>query len=200
LRKGAKQQQQQQQKGVPFYHTVEDHFGVVAQYYELPWLSLRNSIWQGMLHNLDRFQAQQLFAGIAVHSSHQATAAQVTPHHRQNHHQQQQQQQQQPSQNGTTAQRPPQQQPSYLPTPLAHKYMADLAVSLLQQVYLHQLLRPLGPTDAAAADVLRPPMFSGNWEGHGRGCAVGLDLRGTVRYEHKDWYFVNEGSTKHPRW
>lgn len=26
---------------LPFYHTIEDHFGVIAQYYQLPWLSFR---------------------------------------------------------------------------------------------------------------------------------------------------------------
>jgi hypothetical protein len=27
--------------GLPFYHTIEDHYGVIAQYYQLPWLSFR---------------------------------------------------------------------------------------------------------------------------------------------------------------
>jgi hypothetical protein len=28
-------------RGLPFYHTIEDHFGVIVQYYQLPWLSFR---------------------------------------------------------------------------------------------------------------------------------------------------------------
>jgi hypothetical protein len=27
--------------GLPFFHTIEDHYGVIAQYYQLPWLSFR---------------------------------------------------------------------------------------------------------------------------------------------------------------
>jgi hypothetical protein len=27
--------------GLPFHHTNEDHYGVIAQYYQLPWLSFR---------------------------------------------------------------------------------------------------------------------------------------------------------------
>lgn len=176
--------QKQQRQGLPFYHTIEDHFGVVAQYYELPWLSLRNALWQGLSNS---------WVGVSPHDIFQIRNS---THH--SHPQQQQSQQQ--TQQHQKQQRQLRQQPIHLPSAQGHKHMADLAVGLLQQTYLQQLLRPLGPSDAAAADAVRTPMFTGNWQPHGRGCASGLDLRAAVRDAHKDWYFVPEGSSAHPRW
>jgi hypothetical protein len=176
------EQQQQQQQRLLFHHTIEDHFGVVAQYYELPWLSVRNAVWQGLANGWEGFRPQELFTE-AQHPQYS--------------------QQQQPKQHQDAAspnQQQQQQQATYLPSTLYHKYMADLAVHLLQQTYLQQMLRPLGPSDAAAADVARTPMFPGNWEGHGSGCAAGLDLRAAVKGGHRDWYFVTEGTPTHPRW
>jgi hypothetical protein len=187
--KGASHKQQQRQ-GLPFYYTIEDHFGVVAQYYELPWLSVRNALWQGLTNSWPGLSAQEVFH--TRNNTHQPHPQQHQPQQQQQQPQQQQQQQQQ--------QRQLQKQPIHLPNTQGHKFMADLAVSLLQQTYLQQLLRPLGPSDAAAADVVRVPMFTGNWQSHGRGCATGLDLRAAVRDGHQDWYFVPEGSPAHPRW
>lgn len=31
---------------VPFHATLEDIYGAQAQYYDLPWLSLRNAMWR----------------------------------------------------------------------------------------------------------------------------------------------------------
>jgi len=182
-----KQQQQPQQPKVvqgkqlqeaPFYHTIEDHYGVVAQYYDLPWLSLRNAVWQGLVAGLEGFKPQDLFTEAKLHSTSRTKQQQETRNSKQL-----------------------QQQPRYyLPNALCHKYMADLAVGLLQQTFVQQMLRPLPPSDAAAADKLPVPMFPGNWEGHGSGCAAGVDFRAAVRDAHKDWYFVNEGTPAHPRW
>jgi hypothetical protein len=219
------QQQQQQQQQQPFYHTIEDHFGVVAQFYELQWLSVRNAAWQGLAHGWEGFRLQELFTEVKhpghPHRSQQQQQQQKQQQHhkqqqphaaastnpapsaqQQNHQQPQNQQQQQQQGASPVTSRHLQQQASLLPSTLNHKYMADLAVHLLQQTFLQQLLRPLGPSDAAAAadGELRGPMFPGNWEGHGSGCAAGLDLRAAVRDAHRDWYFVTEGTPAHPRW
>lgn len=200
----AKSVQQQQQRGqgqqpaTPFYHTIEDHYGVVAQYYELPCLSLRNAAWQGLLHGWEGFSTRELFADDAKSLKHDQQSNKQR--HQQQHTQQSNSSRKHESQPSSQQQQQRRPQADPLPTALGHKYMADLAVSLLQRTFVHELLRPLGPSDAAAADKLPVPMFSGNWEGHGSGCAGGVDLRAAVRDDHKDWYFVTEGNPEHPRW
>jgi hypothetical protein len=40
---------------------AEDQYGVLAQYYGLPWLSFRNAVWQGLLADRPGFSRLQLF-------------------------------------------------------------------------------------------------------------------------------------------
>ncbi|WIA15472.1 hypothetical protein OEZ85_002112 [Tetradesmus obliquus] len=156
---------------LPFYHTIEDHFGVIAQYYQLPWLSFRDAVWHGMVNNWQGFRAEDIFLPGAAHN---ATGAQ----------QQQQQQQQQ----------------QHYPSELGHAYMADLAVGLLQQTYLGLMLQPLTPADMAYSDSIPAPMFPNNYEPQQSACAAGIDLKAAAGENHTDWYFVNEGNSHKPRW
>lgn len=85
---------------LPYYHTVEDHYGVMTQYYQLPWLSLRNSVWQGLLNNQKGFGVKDIFIPME----------RITQKHL---------------------------------SDLGHKYLADLAVELIQQTFADLLLQPL---------------------------------------------------------
>lgn len=87
--------------GLPFYHSIEDHYGVLAQYYQLPWLSVRDAVWHGLVNDWEGFRVQDIFLASNTHQRH--------------------------------------------PNELGHKYMADLAVALIQQTYLERMLLPLTP-------------------------------------------------------
>jgi len=84
-----------------FYRTIEDHYGVVAQYYQLPWLSVRDAVWQGLVNGWEGFKLEE----ILTHSE----------------------------------------QHGHLPNELGHRYMADLAVALIQQAFVEKMLQPFNP-------------------------------------------------------
>lgn len=77
---------------------AEDHYGVLAQYYSLPWLSYRNAVWHGLMADVPGFRRSQIF--------------------------------------------PPDEERH--PTPLGHRYIADMTIHLLQTAFLDGLLTPLG--------------------------------------------------------
>jgi hypothetical protein len=52
----------------------------------------------------------------------------------------------------------------------------------------------------AYSDSIPAPMFPNNYEPQQSACATGIDLKAAATYHHKDWYFVNEGSSHKPRW
>jgi hypothetical protein len=80
----------------PFHMTVEDHYGVLAQYFGVGWLSMRDACFRGLVAGWDGLRADQVFQpGDERH-----------------------------------------------PSEVGHKYMADLAVTLLQRIYLDLLLGP----------------------------------------------------------
>lgn len=76
---------------------AEDQYGVLAQYYGLPWLSYRNAVWHGLMQDLPGYRRYEMF-----------------PAEDERH-----------------------------PTALGHKYMADIAVNLVQQTYVDSLLVPM---------------------------------------------------------
>lgn len=43
-------------------------------------------------------------------------------------------------------------------------------------------------------------MFRLNFETQNTACATGVELKAAVAPEHKDWYFVNEGTVQKHRW
>lgn len=49
---------------LPFYNTLEDHYNVISQYYQLPSLSLRGAIWQGLVNNWEGYTAKDIFIGM----------------------------------------------------------------------------------------------------------------------------------------
>lgn len=56
-----------QRRSTPFYRNIEDHYGVLAQYYGTGWLSLRNAVWHGMTKDMDGFKINQLMASDQLH-------------------------------------------------------------------------------------------------------------------------------------
>eukprot|EP00878_Enallax_costatus_P030767 GHUV01033555.1.p1 GENE.GHUV01033555.1~~GHUV01033555.1.p1 ORF type:complete len:393 (+),score=89.07 GHUV01033555.1:1071-2249(+) len=142
------------QNNIPFYATAEDQYGVLAQYYGIPWLSFRNLIWHGFWSDKRGFSRNDVF--FIEDERH--------------------------------------------PTPVGHKYMADMAVNLIQQTYVDSLLAPLG------ADVLREhaskvpgPLFPGNYESSNLVCIIGDDFPSVV-VQKADWDWVNEGTAAKPKW
>jgi hypothetical protein len=190
------QQQQQQQHHHSFYESAEDHYGVVGQFYALATLSLRNAVWQAAVFGLPGFRAHDLFV---LDPAAAATAAAgggglLQQHSRTQHHSN--------SSSGSPG-RPPAHPRA--PSALAHRYLGDLAIALVQQTYVQQLLAPLPPGDddgapAGGGGGLPPPLFPGNWESHGVGCATGVELLAAAPGPHPGWHFVAEGSPAHPRW
>uniref|UniRef100_A0A383WNE5 SGNH hydrolase-type esterase domain-containing protein n=1 Tax=Tetradesmus obliquus TaxID=3088 RepID=A0A383WNE5_TETOB len=144
------------QKGLPFYATAEDQYGVLAQYYGLPWLSYRNLVWQGLMQDTPGFSRFELF--------------------------------------------PPDEQRH--PTPLGHRYMADIAVHLLQQTYIDSVLASLDEQTLQQHPLAKvaPPMLPGNYESSNLACIIGEDLRAAVVQQQGSWSWVNEGTPARPKW
>lgn len=76
-----------------FWWSVQDHYGVLAQYYQLPWLSMRDAMWHEVVSGAAGFTVREIYP------------------------EQEQDMQRHPSE-------------------LGHKYMADAAVAMMQQVGL----------------------------------------------------------------
>jgi hypothetical protein len=74
-----------------FWWTVQDHYGVLASYYQLPWLSMRDAMWHEVVAEAPGFTIPDIYPA------------------------QEQDMQRHPSE-------------------LGHKYMADAAVAMMQQV------------------------------------------------------------------
>jgi len=83
----------------PFWWSVQDHYGVLAQYYQLPWLSMRDAMWHEVVACAPGFAVPEIYP------------------------EQEQDMQRHPSE-------------------LGHKYMADVAVAMMQQVGLQLTLEP----------------------------------------------------------
>ncbi|KAF8057926.1 hypothetical protein HT031_005872 [Scenedesmus sp. PABB004] len=141
-------------RGLAFYETSEDHYGVLAQYYGLPWLSVRAAVWQGLMAGWPGFGVADFFLAGEAEQRH--------------------------------------------PNERGHAYMADLAITLLQQAYADMMLGPPGGDEPPGG--LPAPMFPGNWEGANLACVTGADFKAAVEAGHADWYFVNEGSVHKPKW
>jgi hypothetical protein len=88
---------------------AEDQYGVIAQYYSLPWLSLRDVVYRKLMAEAPRFKATDMFlAGDERH-----------------------------------------------PNALGHKYIADLAVGLVQQTFLDSLLAVIPDEELAKHPLLQ---------------------------------------------
>lgn len=186
---------------MPFYHTIEDHYGVLSQYYELPWLSLRNAVWQGLVQDVPGFRAQDLFtAATDTKPPNPGAASRLEKQEHHLRHHQHSSSSRSTSSHGSNSSSSSSRHSTYLPSTLSHKYLADLVAGLLQQTFLEESLFPLSPSDLKAAARLPGPMFPGNWEGHGSGCSRGVDFRAAAMQQHRDWYFLAEGSPLHPQW
>lgn len=193
-----KPQQQQQtkpqrQQHRSFYASAEDQHGVVGQYYGLPTLSLRNAVWQAAVAGLPGFRAHDLF--VLDPSAARGVLQQRSRTH----------QYSSSANSSSSLSRPPLADPR--PSALAHRHLADLSIGLVQQTIVQQWLAPLPPGDSDEAlargggGALPPPLFAGNWESHGVGCATGVELAAAAAPgPQPGWDFKAEGSPAHPRW
>uniref|UniRef100_A0A383VEL6 SGNH hydrolase-type esterase domain-containing protein n=1 Tax=Tetradesmus obliquus TaxID=3088 RepID=A0A383VEL6_TETOB len=141
-----------------FYWTVEDHYGVLAQHYQLPQLSVRNGMYHEVLAGAPGFSTAEIYPDV-------------------------------------------EQEMQRHPSELGHKYMADVAVTMVQQVFQDMALAPIDLQDEWSQRLMQvpAPMFPGNLEGRNLACLIGPEFRSVVNAS-QHWTWQNDGTAEKPKW